>query len=407
MIGPIADSARDLHGRLRPPAAHRDAGELRHRANPFGFPSSDVIQPDRRAGQLADDPRRAPGPVRGIADHARAGHGPARRDRRGIAEAVAAARDAEVAIVVLGERSGLTDDATTGEFARPARPRASSAASRSCSRRSSRPARRPCSSSSAAGRWRSSGRPTTARRSSLAWVPGEAGPGGDRGGPRRRRRPGRPAADHGAAPRRPGPADLPPPPDRRPVELEGRLRRRAGRAALAVRVRAVVHVVRDRPPAGRPERRSRRPATRRSIRVDVTNTGARRRRRGRPALRPRRGGDGRPAGHRAARVPARPARARRVPDRHLPAVDRAARLRRRRLPAGRRAGPRPPVRRPLVGRPAAVGDRSRSSARRSSSSSGTGTSPRPRTRPRPDDRAGVGGVSSPPTPVGSPRRRLT
>ena len=33
-----------------------------------------------------------------------------------LAAAVAAARDAEVAIVVLGERSGLTDDATTGEF---------------------------------------------------------------------------------------------------------------------------------------------------------------------------------------------------------------------------------------------------------------------------------------------------
>jgi hypothetical protein len=36
-------------------------------------------------------------------------------DDAGIAEAVAAARDAEVAIVVVGERSGLTDDATAGE----------------------------------------------------------------------------------------------------------------------------------------------------------------------------------------------------------------------------------------------------------------------------------------------------
>ncbi len=43
------------------------------------------------------------------------GCGRARWRGRGIAAAAAAARDAEVAMLVLGERSGLTDDATVGE----------------------------------------------------------------------------------------------------------------------------------------------------------------------------------------------------------------------------------------------------------------------------------------------------
>ena len=84
-------------------------------ANPFGFPASDVIQPVDELARQADDPAGAPRPVRRRAIvHAR-GTGLRDGTDEEIAEAVAAARDADVAIVVLGERSGLTDDATTGE----------------------------------------------------------------------------------------------------------------------------------------------------------------------------------------------------------------------------------------------------------------------------------------------------
>ncbi len=72
--------------------------------------------------------------------------------------------DADVAIVVVGERSGLTADSTTGEF-RDRRDLGLFGASRSCSRPSSRPGRRSSWSSSAADRWRWSGRPRIAPRS--------------------------------------------------------------------------------------------------------------------------------------------------------------------------------------------------------------------------------------------------
>ena len=165
---------------------------------------------------------------------------------------------------MLGERSGLTDDATTGE-ARDRR------------------------DLGLLGRQQelleavvATGTPTvlvvvSGRPLALEWAAahcaailvavgaGRGGARGDRGGPRGRRRPGWPAADHAAAPRGPGPADLPPPPHRRPVELEGRLRRRVRGAAVPVRVRALVHVVRDSTGCGSSARRSRRPATRRSF----------------------------------------------------------------------------------------------------------------------------------------------
>ena len=100
--------------------------------------------------------------------------------------------------------------------------------------------------------------------------------GGDRRRPRGRRGPRRPAADHDAAPRRPGAADLPPPSDGRPVELEGRLRRRRGGAAVAVRARALVHDVLDRGAAGRSRHaRHRRRRGRRSASTSPTPARAR------------------------------------------------------------------------------------------------------------------------------------
>lgn len=115
VIGPIADSARDLLGDYAHLPHIETLAELRHRANPFGFPSSDVINP---VDELTDHPtilgaiRDRFGPER--VTHAR-GSGLRDGSDAEMAAAVAAARDADVAIVVLGERSGLTEDATTGE----------------------------------------------------------------------------------------------------------------------------------------------------------------------------------------------------------------------------------------------------------------------------------------------------
>jgi beta-glucosidase len=115
VIGPIADSARDLMGDYAHLPHIETLAELRHRANPFGFPSSDVIQP-------TDEGTAWPtilGALRERFGASRIAYARGTGLRDGtdaeIADAVAAARAAEVAVVVLGERSGLTDDATTGE----------------------------------------------------------------------------------------------------------------------------------------------------------------------------------------------------------------------------------------------------------------------------------------------------
>jgi beta-glucosidase len=115
VVGPIADSARELLGDYAHLLHIETLRELRHRANPFGFPSNDVINPiDELSGiaTILDALRERFGAER--VAYAR-GTGLRDGDDAGIAEAVAAARDAEVAIVVVGERSGLTDDATAGE----------------------------------------------------------------------------------------------------------------------------------------------------------------------------------------------------------------------------------------------------------------------------------------------------
>ena len=115
VIGPIADSARDLLGDYAHLPHIETLAELRHQANPFGFPSSDVINPvDELSGlpTILGALRERFGTDRIV--HSR---GTGLRDGTDteLAEAVAAARDADGAIVTLGERSGLTDDATAGE----------------------------------------------------------------------------------------------------------------------------------------------------------------------------------------------------------------------------------------------------------------------------------------------------
>ena len=115
VIGPIAASARELLGDYAHLLHIETLLEMREQGNAFGFPLTDVIVPaDELAGrQTILDAVAARLPEAEVT-HAR-GTGILDGTDAEIAEAVELARSSEVAIVVLGERSGLTDDATTGE----------------------------------------------------------------------------------------------------------------------------------------------------------------------------------------------------------------------------------------------------------------------------------------------------
>jgi beta-glucosidase len=116
VIGPIAASARDLLGDYDHLLHIETLVEMRSRDNAFGFPLEHSIAPiDELAGHQTILDAIAGRFAGREVSHAR---GTGLRDGTDaeIEQAVAVARAAEIAIVVLGERSGLTEDATTGEF---------------------------------------------------------------------------------------------------------------------------------------------------------------------------------------------------------------------------------------------------------------------------------------------------
>jgi beta-xylosidase len=116
VIGPISDSARDLLGDYSHLVHIETLNEMREQGNALGVgdhaTKAAADELDGRATIL--DAIRAALPEARIS-HARGSSISAGTDDE-ISEAVAVARDADVAILVLGERSGLTDDSTTGEF---------------------------------------------------------------------------------------------------------------------------------------------------------------------------------------------------------------------------------------------------------------------------------------------------
>ena len=282
--------------------------------------------------------------------------GTRRRDRRGRRRR---RRRATSRSWSLGERSGLTDDATTGEFRDrrdlgPPRPPAGAARGRRRDRDAGR-----SSSSSAAGRWRSTGPPTTARRSSWPGCPAMPG------------RPRSPTSS--SATSNPGgklPITIPRHVGQVPLTYRhhptgGRSNwkidyvdgpsRRSGRSATACRTRPSSCRT-----CGSTGPRLADGGDECDVTVDVTNTGERAGDEVVQLLRPGRGGDRRPAGARAARLPAGQPRARRAPDGDLhPRSEQFAYtgIDRR----GRRAGHDQAPRRAVVGRPAADDGRSSSS----------------------------------------------
>ena len=117
VLGPIADSARDLLGDYSHLVHMQTLREMQGEGNALGIvgPGRTMAPGDELAGR-----RTLLDAIRGRLAGAEVRHAPGtgirEGDAAGIAEAVALARGSEVAIVVLGERSGLTEDATTGEF---------------------------------------------------------------------------------------------------------------------------------------------------------------------------------------------------------------------------------------------------------------------------------------------------
>ncbi len=180
--------------------------------------------------------------------------------RDGFDAAVALARDADVAVMVMGDKSGLTSDCTSGE-------------SNDCSSLDLPGVQDELIAAVAATGTPIvlvlvAGRPygaTPAARGVRGRAPGVASGrgrrGGDRRDPGRRGESRRQAADLLSALGRTDPGLLRAQDLRRPLALEGRLRRRSRDAALSVRPRAELHELRARRrggPARRPSRGPRR-----------------------------------------------------------------------------------------------------------------------------------------------------
>jgi beta-glucosidase len=117
VVGPIADSARDLLGDYSHLVHMETLQEMRNGVDALGvIGDGEVFAPgDELAGRrtILDAVRASF--VKADVVHAR-GTGILSGTDEELQEAVALARDADVAVVVLGERSGLTMDSTTGEF---------------------------------------------------------------------------------------------------------------------------------------------------------------------------------------------------------------------------------------------------------------------------------------------------
>jgi beta-glucosidase len=117
VIGPIADSARDLLGDYSHLVHMETLREMRDGVDALGIVGDrEVIEPgDELSGRRTILDAIRSSLVDAEVSYAR-GTGLAEGTDEEIAAAVALARSSDVAILVLGERSGLTDDSTTGEF---------------------------------------------------------------------------------------------------------------------------------------------------------------------------------------------------------------------------------------------------------------------------------------------------
>jgi beta-glucosidase len=114
VIGPNADVARNLFGDYSYPAHVESLLEMRHRENVFSVPLNDDVDLD--AGTLAattvyEELRDRLGASVRLA----AGCEVNGTSKAGFDEAVVLAQESDVAVLVMGDKAGLTDDCTSGE----------------------------------------------------------------------------------------------------------------------------------------------------------------------------------------------------------------------------------------------------------------------------------------------------
>ncbi len=116
VIGPNADSTRNLFGDYAYPAHIETLAELKKTSNVFNMPLPDGIEnvddfiETRSILSALKEAVSAETQV-----HYARGCAVNSADTSGFADAVAAAKNAQIAIVVVGDKAGLTDDCTSGE----------------------------------------------------------------------------------------------------------------------------------------------------------------------------------------------------------------------------------------------------------------------------------------------------
>jgi len=115
VIGPNADDARNLYGDYSYAAHVETLREMRTSDNIFNVPVPEDLDLDQIV--LAGDTVLSAlvAALAGVEVRYARGCDVASADTTGLADAVAAASESDVAIVVVGDKAGLTDDSTTGE----------------------------------------------------------------------------------------------------------------------------------------------------------------------------------------------------------------------------------------------------------------------------------------------------
>jgi beta-glucosidase len=114
VIGPNADVARNLYGDYSYPAHVESLREMHRSSNVFDIPIPDDLDL-READVSSPSVLEALRSRFGVAVRFARGCGVDDDDRSGFAEAVELAAEADVVILVVGDKAGLTDDCTSGE----------------------------------------------------------------------------------------------------------------------------------------------------------------------------------------------------------------------------------------------------------------------------------------------------
>ena len=115
VIGPNADDGRNLHGDYSYVAHVETLREMRTSDNIFNVPVPEDLDLDQIVLPGDTVLSALVAALAGVEVRYARGCDVASSDTTGLAEAVAAASESDVAIVVVGDKAGLTDDSTTGE----------------------------------------------------------------------------------------------------------------------------------------------------------------------------------------------------------------------------------------------------------------------------------------------------